>query len=413
MKRCLSFLLCLVLLFTAGACTAQSDPASTPDDRPLLDGATLVTFGASNTSLSKWPQAVAEALNMHLVNAGIGGNTTAHGLARFDRDVASADPDFVTICFGTNDFYRKNGEPQVSPEEYRANLQAMIEHTEALGAIPILITSPIITETASGGAMRYPEGSVNAALDIYVEIMREIAAAQNVHLIDIHALGDESYSAAEFLSADGVHLSATGDKAFSDAVIDYMKTHFRQDPDAPRVEQPTAPTVEKGPWTKSIVPASLEDWLIVYPDTVNASMNEDGVVSFANTTGEWPEVHYSPKLPDTVAAYVGKTQLNLDLELEAAAHILLFFNGCTPTVQSTNEYVSLTAAIQKQMPSLRVTGSDIQGGQHIKCSIPLLEVIPANCIRDDGSVLFSGVKVFVIGTAGMPVTIREMSITSQ
>lgn len=74
MKRILSIILCVTLLLSLCACGK---------DVPLLDGATLVTFGASNTSLSQWPAAVAEALNMHLVNAGIGGNTTAHGLDRF------------------------------------------------------------------------------------------------------------------------------------------------------------------------------------------------------------------------------------------------------------------------------------------------------------------------------------------
>ncbi len=404
MKRILCFLLGISLLLSLCTCGT---------DKPLLDGATLVTFGASNTSLSQWPAAVAQALNMHLVNAGIGGNTTAHGLDRFERDVASTDPDFVTICFGTNDFYRKNGsEPQVTPEDYRANLTSMVEKVRTLGAVPILITSPIITETASGGAARYPEGSVNAALDVYVEIMRDVAAKTDTDLIDIHKLGDENYTSADFLSGDGVHLSPLGDDAFADAVIAYMQEHFRTDPDAPRVEQPTAPTAEKGAWTKSIIPDTLENWLIIYPDTIEAGMSESGAVRFANTTGEWPEAHYSPKLTDTIAAPVGGSYLTVDLELDAAANILLFFNGDTPTVQSGNNYLSLTAAIKKQIPSLRVSGDDIQGGQTVKCTIPLLELTGGRFLRDDATVLFSGVKVFVIGQAGKTVTINELSVTT-
>lgn len=404
MKRILGIILCITLLLSLCACGKNA---------PLLDGATLVTFGASNTSLSQWPATVAEALNMHLVNAGIGGNTTAHGLDRFERDVASADPDFVTICFGTNDFYRKDiSTPQVSPEDYRANLTSMVEKVRALGAVPILITSPIITETASGGAARYPEGSVNAALDVYVEIMREVADDMDVDLVDIHKLGDDSYSASEFLGSDVVHLSPLGDDAFADAVIAYMQEHFRTDPDAPRVEQPTEPTAEKGAWTKSIVPDTLENWLIIYPDTIEADMTEAGAVRFANTTGEWPEVHYSPKLTDTIAVPVSGSYLTVDLELDAAANILLFFNGSTPTVQTTNEYISLTAAIKKQIPTLRVSGDDIQGGQTVKCTIPLLELTGGRFLRDDATLLFSGVKVFVIGQAGRTVTINELSVTT-
>lgn len=83
----------------------------------MLDGSTLVTFGDSLTALSSWPQASAEELNMYLVNSGIGGHTSADALNRFDRDVASKDPDFVTIAFGTNDFVRLSGtKSQVSLE---------------------------------------------------------------------------------------------------------------------------------------------------------------------------------------------------------------------------------------------------------------------------------------------------------
>ncbi len=404
MKKRLSYFLVLSLLCGLCACTTA---------KPLLDGATLVTFGASNTALSQWPSEVAKELNMNLVNAGIGGNTTAHGIARFERDVASADPDFVTICFGTNDFYRKNGlDPQVTPEDYRQNLMTMVEQTEALGAVPILITSPIITETASGGAARYPEGSVNEALDVYVEAMREVAKETKTALVDIHALCDEQYSATDFLSGDGVHLSPLGDKAFADAVIAYMKAHFRGDPDAPRVEQPTAPTAEKGVWTKSIVSDDPEDWLIIYPDTIVADTDEHGDVRFANTTGEWPEVHYSPKLQDGIAAPVSGSYLTVDLELEAAANILLFFNGNTPTVQTGNQYVSLTAALKKQIPSLRVSGDDILGGQRVQCTLSLVSLTGGRLLREDGSLLFSGVKLFVIGDAGKTVTIHELSVTT-
>ncbi len=404
MKRILIIVVCISLLLSLCACG---------NDAPLLDGATLVTFGASNTALSKWPMAVAEALNMHLVNAGVGGNTTTHGVERFERDVASADPDFVTICFGTNDFYRKDGiHPQVTPEDYRANLTNMVEQVRALDAVPILITSPIITETASGGAARYPEGSVNAALDVYVEIMREVAKDMDVDLVDIHKLGDDSYSASEFLSGDGVHLSPLGDEAFADAVIAYMQEHFRTDPDAPRVERPTAPTAEKGAWTKSLIPTTLDDWRIVYPDSIVVDMTETGAVSFANTTGEWPEVHYSPKLTDAIAVPVGGSYLTVDLELEGATNIALFFNGCTPTVQSTNEYLSLTSALKKQIPTLRVSGDDILGGQTVKCTISLLELTGGRFLRDDATLLISGVKVFVVGEAGKTVTINELSVTT-
>ena len=40
---------------------------------------------------------------VEIVNAGIGGNTTAGGLKRMDADVLANRPDIVTILFGVND----------------------------------------------------------------------------------------------------------------------------------------------------------------------------------------------------------------------------------------------------------------------------------------------------------------------
>lgn len=50
-------------------------------------------------------------LNIRITNAGISGNTSRDLLARFDRDVVSLDPDYVSICIGINDVWRQFGLP--------------------------------------------------------------------------------------------------------------------------------------------------------------------------------------------------------------------------------------------------------------------------------------------------------------
>lgn len=392
----------------------MSGCASAPTDtRPLLDGATLVTFGDSLTAQSTWPMAVAEQLNMHLVNAGIGANTTDHGAERFERDVVAHNPDYVIMCFGSNDFYRKNKfTPQVTVDAYRDNLLSFVEGIRGVGATPILMTPPFISESASGGPTLYPEGSVNAALDKYVEAMREIAREQDVILVDIHAICDEAYTVDTVLGADGVHLSDHGNRVYTEAICETMREHFRTDSTAARVTRPSAPEAEAGAWTKSLIPATLDGWRIIYPGTAEGKENEDGSVSFWNTNNQWPEVHYSPSLDKAVAAPVKGSVLTVDIDLKAGSNILLFFNGPTPTHPYDNTYVSLTAAIKAADPSVKISGDDLQAGQHIRVTLPLERVVPTNCIRDDGTVLFTGVKLFVTGVAYTPVTIRELSITT-
>ena len=155
MKKLISLVLSALLLATAVPFVGAAPAA----DAPVLDGKTLVTFGDSITALSTWPQNAAQSLNMKLVNSGIGGNTTAHGLARFDRDVAAHDPDFVIMCFGTNDFYRADGKnPRVDLATYKTNLKTFIDKVRALGATPILMTPPFISEGASGRSVALSRG---------------------------------------------------------------------------------------------------------------------------------------------------------------------------------------------------------------------------------------------------------------
>lgn len=379
----------------------------------VLDGAVLVTFGASNTALSSWPQDVADALNMNLINSGIGGNNTAHGRVRFERDVLAYDPDFVTICFGTNDFNRQgSGQPQVTPEEYRDNLTYFITELQKIDAVPILITSPIISESACGGATLYPEGSVNAALDVYVGIVRELAAEYGVPLIDMHKIGDEQYTAQEFLIGDGVHLTKAANAAFTEALCAYFTANYEQDPDAPRVEKPQAPETAEVPFTSSIIPFDPEEWLIIYPDTVVIAEESDGALSFSNTTGLWPEAHYSPRLDETLAVPVRGSYLTVDIELEAAMNMMLFFNGATPTLGYDGDLIALNPLLKAENPSLRMSGDDILGGQHIQCTLYLEDIIPDGMIAEDGTVLFSGVKLYIVGEAGKKVTVNKLEVTA-
>ncbi len=408
MKRLLSVFLCIMLMLSCVSFVSAA-PAT---DAPVMDGKTLVTFGDSLTALSTWPRSIATALNMHLVNSGIGGNTTAHALARFERDVAAHDPDFVTMCFGTNDFYRVNGAPKVDLATYTTNMQTLIDKVKALGATPILITPPFISEAASGGASNYPEGTVNGALDKYVNAMRTLATDNHVTLIDIHSVCD-NYNVSSFLISDGVHLSAQGNAVYTDTIVAAMTEHFNSDPSAPRVQQPVAPKAQAGVYTKPIVPQNVDDWLIIYPDEMAGANNADGSVSFWNKNGLWPEVHYSPALEDAVCVPVKGSSLTVNVDFEAGSNIILFFNGPNPTLAYDSTcHFSLTSYLAKALPTLKTSYDDILGNQSVNVTLALEDILPSHLIASDGTVLFTGVKVFAVGEAGKKVTIHEMSVST-
>lgn len=388
-------------------------PASAEEEK-VLDGCVFVTFGASNTALSSWPSDVAEELNMYLINSGIGGNNTSHGMVRFQRDVLSHNPDFVTICFGTNDFNRQggNGEPQVTPEEYRANLVYFITELKKIDAVPILVTSPIIQEYACGGGDLYPGGTVNTGLDVYVNVVRELAAEYDVPLVDVHARMDDSYTADQVLVSDGVHLTELGNKVFTDGLVEYFRANYKNDPNAPRVEYPQPPEMEEPPFTSSIISHEPEAWLEIYPDTVVMTKEANGAISFANTTGLWPEAHYSPALDRSLPVPVRGSYLTIDIKLEAAMNIMMYLNGANPTTGYDGDYIPLNPILKAKNPSLRMSGDDILGGQHIKCTLQLEDIIPKGMIDEEGNVVFSGVKLYIVGDAGKKITVNKLEVTA-
>jgi acyl-CoA thioesterase I len=74
-----------------------------------------------------------DGLNVHVVNAGVSGDTTAGGLARLDWALADK-PDLVILALGANDALRG-----IDPAVVKANLDKMIEEIQASGARLLLL----------------------------------------------------------------------------------------------------------------------------------------------------------------------------------------------------------------------------------------------------------------------------------
>jgi lysophospholipase L1-like esterase len=117
-----------------------------------------------------------------VINAGIGGNTTADALLRFDRDVLAHQPTHVVIMFGLNDSWidKDKTASGLAVAQYTANLKRMIATLKGRRIVPILMTAnPAISP-------RYgPER--NVTLKKYVEAMRAVAQEEKVLLLDVYA----------------------------------------------------------------------------------------------------------------------------------------------------------------------------------------------------------------------------------
>ena len=146
---------------------------------------------------------------LRVTNSGISGNTSRDLLARFDRDVVALKPDWVSICIGINDVWRQFDMPampdrQVSPEEYRDNVEKMILKVKDQ-VKGVFLLSPYIMEPNREDFMR-------SRMDTYVEICRELAQKHGCVFIDLQKLFADYCSIRHscFIAWDRIHPNEIG-----------------------------------------------------------------------------------------------------------------------------------------------------------------------------------------------------------
>jgi lysophospholipase L1-like esterase len=132
---------------------AGSDVVVTPKDKPVA----------------------AKKNQIVVVKAGVGGDTTARGLRRLDKDVLAHKPDLVVVMFGVNDENRRGTGNGVPVAKYTANLATIIDKVRAAGGEVLVMTTSMKNLGWS---------SAVGNLDEYAAAARAVATAKKVCLVD-------------------------------------------------------------------------------------------------------------------------------------------------------------------------------------------------------------------------------------
>ena len=154
-------------------------------------------------------------LSLRCVNMGNAGDTSRDLLARWDTDVAALSPDWVVLCIGFNDVWRQFDSPcqpdhAVTHEDYRRNLCAMAEKTEA----KMIFMTPYYLEPNRRDPMR-------RRMDEYGAIMKEEAEKRGILCIDLQESFAEilKYRYPAFITWDRVHPGRIGSMVIARAFL--------------------------------------------------------------------------------------------------------------------------------------------------------------------------------------------------
>lgn len=155
---------------------------------------------------------------VRVTNSGISGNTSRDLLARFDRDVVSLNPDYISICIGINDVWRRFDCPAI-PEsavdlaEYESNMREMIEKSKAI-AKKVFVLTPYYMEPNESDPMRHK-------MDEYGAVCRQLAKEYDCEFVDLQETFNRyfRFRHSSYIAWDRIHPNQIGATVIAKAFL--------------------------------------------------------------------------------------------------------------------------------------------------------------------------------------------------
>lgn len=192
-----------------------------PDSRIVFLGDSITAAGtATGGYVDLLKRAIAadrRCAKVEVIGAGISGNRVPDLQARLDADVLSRKPTLVFVYIGINDVWHAKQGRGTTAEDYRNGLADIVSRIQAGGARCIVATPTVIGEKPDG------DNELDAQLDSYAQISREVAARAGAALCDLRqatvdylAIINRAGRDAGVLTSDGVHLNQAGNRFVAD-----------------------------------------------------------------------------------------------------------------------------------------------------------------------------------------------------
>jgi acyl-CoA thioesterase I len=208
----------LLAALAGGALAAPKPPQSLRKVQRIVTLGDSITQGGARPGGYVWQidqylQVLYPERKFEVVNAGISGHKSTDMLARFQRDVLDKKPDLVTISVGINDvwhgFTKEHpagyGPRRVALEDYRRNVETMLQQARSQGIQVVLFTTTIFEDQ--------PNSIRNLRVAGYNDALRELAAKHGATVADQYAAFMAAWSKdpSVKLTSDQVHMSRAGD----------------------------------------------------------------------------------------------------------------------------------------------------------------------------------------------------------
>jgi lysophospholipase L1-like esterase len=203
-----------------------------PGSRLLFIGDSVTASGASRTlggdsraALGSGYVAEVDAVlaaaplkrRIRITNRGVSGNTVRDLAARWDTDVLSHEPDWLSVMIGINDVWRQfdrvDPKAAVPLEEYFETFDGLLARTRPRLKGLVLMT-PYYVQDERRDLMRLQ-------MDEYGLVVKDLASRHHALLVDTQAAFDKVLERLNYslIAADRVHPTELGHKVLANAFL--------------------------------------------------------------------------------------------------------------------------------------------------------------------------------------------------
>ena len=152
-----------------------------------------------HSRLKRYLNMIFPAARINIINAGISGDDSKHGLERLKRDVVSYSPGLVVVCFGLNDVQK--GIPGI--ESYTNSLQGIFKILSENQIETIFLTPNMLNTYVSKSikddmlmeiAQKTSELQNNGVMDLYMEAARDICSSEAMQICDCYKIWNKLHA---------------------------------------------------------------------------------------------------------------------------------------------------------------------------------------------------------------------------
>jgi lysophospholipase L1-like esterase len=162
--------------------------------------------------LARYPE-----LGLTIVNKGINGNTVRELAARWETDVVTEHPDYLSVCVGINDVIRQfsgDSSTAVFPDEYKNTLRSLIKRAQDTSGARLILMTPYMIELD-------PNQPVRKQLDAYGAMVVALAGELFIPVVKLQDAFDTAlkYTTPTFWSDDQFHPNGPGHAVIAQAFL--------------------------------------------------------------------------------------------------------------------------------------------------------------------------------------------------